>query len=45
MQAGNRDVVLPSIRQLPFLAGVMGNVAMRRKQGQQACPEAMVETG
>lgn len=36
---------VPQHQAAPFLAGVMGNVAMRRKRGQQACPEAVVETG
>lgn len=41
----HRDVVFPSTRLSPFLAGVVGSVAMRRKQRQQACPEAVLETG
>lgn len=41
----HRDVMFPSLRQSPFLAEMMRSVAMRRKQGQQACSEAMVETG
>lgn len=36
---------VPQHQAAPFLAGVMGSVVMRRKQGQQACPEAVVETG